>query len=166
VRTAFCLALTALLAAQALAWETFKNCRLLPNESNDGDSFHVMADGKEYIFRLYFVDTPESSKQVESRVADQAAAFGVSEDKVLKGGKDAAKFTERALRGNFTVVTQFQDARGASAMPRNYAMVKTADGKDLASLLAEAGLARAFGATAVAPGAKGMPHYKWSAPKI
>jgi endonuclease YncB( thermonuclease family) len=32
----------------------------MENASNDGDSFHVKADGEERIFRLYFVDTPES----------------------------------------------------------------------------------------------------------
>lgn len=41
-------------------WVTVKNCRLLENASNDGDSFHVKADGEEYLFRLYHVDTPES----------------------------------------------------------------------------------------------------------
>ena len=39
-------------------WQTIRNCRLIENESNDGDSFHVKADGEERIFRLYFVDTP------------------------------------------------------------------------------------------------------------
>jgi hypothetical protein len=50
-----------LLALGSLAcadeWQTIRNCRLIENESNDGDSFHVKADGKEHIFRLYFVDT-------------------------------------------------------------------------------------------------------------
>ena len=155
-------ALAAMLALDASAgqWETLRGCRLLPNESNDGDSFHVEHEGKEYIFRLYFVDCPESSMQVESRVAEQARDFGVSDDKILKGGKDAAEFTERALRGTFTVTTQFQNARGASKLPRFYAMVETKDGKDLAALLAEAGLARAFGVKASAPGSRGMPYYE------
>ena len=38
--------------AQADEWQTLRNCRLMENESNDGDSFHVKADGKERIFRL------------------------------------------------------------------------------------------------------------------
>ena len=46
--------------ARADEWETIRGCRLIENESNDGDSFHVEADGEEKIFRLYFVDTPES----------------------------------------------------------------------------------------------------------
>jgi hypothetical protein len=32
----------------------------MDNVSNDGDSFHVKADGEERIFRLYFADTPEA----------------------------------------------------------------------------------------------------------
>jgi hypothetical protein len=30
-------------------WQTLRNCRLMENESNDGDSFHVKADGEERI---------------------------------------------------------------------------------------------------------------------
>jgi hypothetical protein len=57
--------LCALLAAcpflvLAEEWQTLRNCRLVPNEWNDGDSFHVSHQGQEYIFRLYFADAPES----------------------------------------------------------------------------------------------------------
>ena len=60
--------------AIANEWQTIRNCRLIENESNDGDSFHVKADGEERIFRLYFVDTPEaeSGGYVEGRVGEQA----------------------------------------------------------------------------------------------
>ena len=40
-------------------WITLENCRLVPSAANDGDSFHVSVNGKEYIFRLYLVDAPE-----------------------------------------------------------------------------------------------------------
>ena len=40
-------------------WVTLSDCHYVPNNSNDGDSFHVKAGEKEYIFRLYFVDAPE-----------------------------------------------------------------------------------------------------------
>lgn len=53
---ALCLVSTAL----ANEWQAIRNCSLIENESNDGDSFHVKADGEERIFRLYFVDTPEA----------------------------------------------------------------------------------------------------------
>lgn len=152
--------LATLVPAIAGEWETLKGCRLLPNESNDGDSFHVEHDGKEYIFRLYFADSPESSMQVAERVAQQADDFGVGEEAVLRAGKDAAQFTERALRGKFEVTTKFQNARGASKLPRSYAVVRTADGKDLAMLLVEAGLARAHGVVADAPRTPSMADYQ------
>jgi hypothetical protein len=77
-------ALLLFLCGQAFAdeWETLRNCRLIENESNDGDSFHVKADGEERIFRLYFVDTPEGDAddiRVQDRIAKQAAEFGISE---------------------------------------------------------------------------------------
>jgi len=45
-------------------WVTYKGCRYLPNAANDGDSFHVRRRrGGKYIFRLYFVDAPETDIQ-------------------------------------------------------------------------------------------------------
>jgi hypothetical protein len=34
-------------------WIVLNNCRLIANPANDGDSFHVSAGEREYIFRLY-----------------------------------------------------------------------------------------------------------------
>jgi competence ComEA-like helix-hairpin-helix protein len=143
-------------------WKTLKGCRLLENKSNDGDSFHVEHEGREYIFRLYFVDTPESDLQVASRVTEQAEAFGVSEQAVMKGGKDAAKFSHKFLKKPFVVVTNFENARGASKLPRHYAVVRPADspGKDLAELLVEAGWARANGMKRNIPGAPRLEDLK------
>ncbi len=36
-------------------WVALTNCRYLPNPANDGDSFHVAAGNKKYLFRLYFI---------------------------------------------------------------------------------------------------------------
>ena len=49
-------------------WVTLENCQLVSNPSNDGDSFHVRADNKEYIFRLYFVDAPETDAASPARL--------------------------------------------------------------------------------------------------
>ena len=133
-------------------WQVLGNCRLLPNESNDGDSFHVEHEGKEHIFRLYFVDAPETSEQIPSRVSAQATAFGVSRERVLEAGKEAAAFTADKLRRPFTVRTRWQDAEGMSRLPRNFAFVETAGGDDLAELLLAAGYARSFGVEASLPG--------------
>ena len=59
-------------------WVVLNECRLLPNESNDGDSFHVSAMGKEYIFRLYLVDAPETDACFPARVDEQAKYFNLS----------------------------------------------------------------------------------------
>src|SRR5690349_3876415 len=53
-------------------WIVFRNCRLIANPANDGDSFHVSVGSKEYLFRLYFVDTPETDEMTPWRVVDQA----------------------------------------------------------------------------------------------
>src|SRR5262245_9300497 len=45
---------------QEYKWVTLTGCRLLTNQFVDGDSFHVTHKGNKYIFRLYFVDSPES----------------------------------------------------------------------------------------------------------
>ena len=137
-------------------WEELDGCRFVPNESNDGDSFHVKHKGKEFIFRLYFVDAPETSELIPSRVTEQAEAFGVSRERVLEAGKKAAEFTANQLRKSFTVRTKWQDAEGMSRLARNYALVETADGKDLGELLAGAGYVRSFGASA-APSGRSKP---------
>lgn len=147
-------------AGHAAAWEKLADCKLLPNRSNDGDSFHVEHEGKEYIFRLYFVDAPETSRTIESRVAEQAAHFGVSQRAVLRSGKKAEEFTAKALRGKFEVLTRFEDAMGASRMKRNYAVVRTREKKDLGMLLAENGLARTYGLAPRAPGAPLKSEYQ------
>jgi endonuclease YncB( thermonuclease family) len=130
-------------------WVTLRDCRLVPSEGNDGDSFRFVSGGQEYIARLYFVDCAEKDDQVPDRIVQQMEAFGVSEDKVYQYGHEATRFTERVLARPFTVVTRFQDARGRSKLPRHYAFIfPNSSRQDLGSLLTEAGLARSFGQTA------------------
>ena len=135
-------------SAFADQWQTIKNCQLIPNPSNDGDSFHVRTDGKEFLFRLYFVDTPESEtdRDVAARVAEQAKHFGLTEQQSIQGGIKAKEFTKRILSQPFTVITKWQKALGRSKLQRYYAVVMANGGKDdLAELLVKAGMARAHG---------------------
>lgn len=126
-------------------WTVLENCRLLKNSSNDGDSFHVQHDGKEYIFRLYFVDSAETNDDFPDRIKEQAAYFSLSPGATLKLGKEAAKFSTSLLASSpFTVLTRWEDARGNSSLPRYYAMVVTPLG-DLDELLSREGLVRQYG---------------------
>lgn len=131
--------------ALAKKWRVMEGCTLIEDPANDGDSFHVRWKSRHYIFRLYFVDTPESERSLPERIAEQAAYFGLDEDTTVQIGKEAAKFTARFLADGFSILTQREDARGRSERQRFYGIVKNARGEDLAEALVANGLARIFG---------------------
>jgi endonuclease YncB( thermonuclease family) len=128
-------------------WVTLQGGHYLIKRPNDGDSFHVSVEGHEYIFRLYFVDAPETSAEFRDRVEEQATYFGVTVDQVLQVGELAKQFTREKLSDSFLVRTCWEDAGGRSRMQRFYAFVQTRTG-DLGEQLVENGLARAHPATA------------------
>ena len=140
-------------------WVVLKDCRLLRSESLDADSFHVKAAGKEYIFRLYFVDAPETGMSFAERVGDQAKYFGLKPDQTITLGEYAKRFTKEKLAQPFTVRTCMQDAMGRSKLDRYYAFVETSEG-DLAELLVANGLARLHGAEAQPVGLR-SPERQW-----
>jgi endonuclease YncB( thermonuclease family) len=126
-------------------WKTKENCTFIAKEAYDGDSFHVKWNTRHYIFRLYFVDTPETDDRIPERVAEQAAYFGVDAKTALRIGREGAEFTRKFLEKQpFTVYTKLSDARGASDRDRDYAFIE-ADGRDLGEALVAAGFARVFG---------------------
>jgi len=129
--------------------QSFSNVRLVPNSSNDGDSFVVEMDGKQHRVRLYFVDCPETFVEAPTdaqRAREQTRYFGLKDPKLLiQHGREAWKFVEQALTKPFRVDTAFASAGGRSASGRIYAFVTTADGSDLAGLLVQKGLARVHG---------------------
>jgi DNA uptake protein ComE-like DNA-binding protein len=133
-------------------WVTLENCRLVPNPANDGDSFHVSADGKEYLFRLYFVDAPETDAANPARLIEQAKHFGISVPQVIEVGEIAREFTRDKLAEPFTVVTRMANAMGRSNTERFYAFVQTKEG-DLGEQLVANGLARIYGRRITPPGA-------------
>lgn len=138
-----------------------EGARLADYGGNDGDSFMIEHGGKKQVMRLYYVDCPETHATTESdarRVREQARYFGVTEKTtVFKYGKEAGEFTERQLAKPFTVHTAYADARGRSPGGRVFAFVTTADGRDLAGLLVENGLARSYGYRRALPDGT---HYK------
>ena len=125
-------------------WVTMENCTLVPNASNDGDSFHVRVKRKEYIFRLYFVDSPETDATLADRLDEQAKYFGITVAQALQVGEMAKTFTAEKLSHPFTVYTCRQDALGRSKKERFYAIVRTGN-QDLAEELVKNGLARIHG---------------------
>lgn len=141
---------TVAITSGAADLETISGCRLDPVEWADGDSFQVrMPDGKQQVFRLYFVDSIEkdvTDVTGKRRLREQARYFGVEDFAVaLEFGKKAAEFTAAALAEPFSVHTAYANAMGRSGKPRYYAFVTTSKGEDLAALLISNGLARSFG---------------------
>lgn len=75
------------------------NPRLVENRGNDGDSFTLQHAGGEARYRLYFVDTPETSRRFPDRLGHQARYFGsISFEQVVTGGKDAREYSLDLLR--------------------------------------------------------------------
>ena len=136
---------------KAKEWITLVDCHLVPNEANDGDSFHVRANETEYLLRLYFVDAPETATVGPTRLIEQAEYFGVSVPEVIEIGLNAKKFVHAKLSQSFTVVTRLAGGLGRSKVQRIYGFVRTKEG-DLGEQLIANGLARIHGTTAAMPG--------------
>ena len=79
-------------------WDVLEGCRLVETGWRDGDSFHVRYRDREYVFRLHFVDAPETDNTEPARVEDQAAYFGVTPEQVMEVGRDASRFTADKLK--------------------------------------------------------------------
>jgi len=130
-------------------WTRFENCRHIAGEYYDGDSFMAeTADGKRVVFRLYFVDAPETDDRFPKRNAEQAKVFGVKDVRPL--GEQAREFTRNFLRRGFTATTKHQHAAGMSGLPRSYAFVEV-EGELLSEALLKAGLGRAYGRDTALP---------------
>ena len=127
----------------------YRAVTLVANENNDGDSFHVRLGNEERTIRLYFVDCPEISVATETgarRVRTQTRYFGLPDHSTtIAYGEQAAGFTEQQLAKPFTLYTSRASAPGRTSGGRIYGFVETAEGKDLATLLVQNGLARAYG---------------------
>ncbi len=117
---------------------------MLAGEFADGDSFHVQTKSRHYIFRLYFVDAPETDERYPDRVAEQAKYWGIDTEDVLPLGKQATEFTRRFLSRGFTGYSRLADAMGKSDRERYFAMVKSGD-QFLCEALVRNGLARVYG---------------------
>ncbi len=141
-------------------WLTLSGCRFMSEELSDGDSFHVKFGQRELIFRLYFVDAPETDESLKDRIREQCEYFGVTPAELRKAGEAAKKFTAEWLKQPFIVTTRWQNAMGRSSLQRHYALIEIG-GQDLAEKLLRQGLARAKGTVATLPdGTKAKDHMK------
>jgi competence protein ComEA len=156
----FLLAALTLNADEAL--QTFPGCTLVEANWADGDSFLVkLPDGRQITARLYGVDCIEwhvNDETLARRLRAQRRYFGIAETDAASSmktardfGKQAAVRTRKLLAKPFTIHTAFAGARGNGEKERAYAFITSAEGKDLATVLVEEGLARAFGVTRQLP---------------
>jgi len=134
-------------------WIVLENCRLIENPANDGDSFHASSGEKEYLFRLYMVDAPETDEIKPGRLVEQAKYFAITVPQAIEVGRTAKEFAREKLSEPFTVFTRMSDAMGSSNVERIYAFVQTKDG-DLGEQLVRNGLARNHGRKTAPPGLK------------
>jgi len=137
---------TASIPQETTNWAVLTGCTLISNRSNDGDSFHVRAQGTDRMFRLIGVDTLETDWRYPQRDLEQAAHFRISTNLVVQYGRQAQQLTRNLLSsGTFTVYTRWADALGAGRQPRYQAWVVLADRRELGDVLLQSGLARAHG---------------------
>jgi endonuclease YncB( thermonuclease family) len=125
-------------------WVELEHCILSKSDYSDGDSFHVSCAGRNYHFRLYFVDCPETDTRIPERNAMQAHFFGIAAKEIINAGEKAHAFTRQFLSADFKVWTKWEDARGDSKQQRFYAIVLVKN-KNLANELVRHGLARVYG---------------------
>lgn len=128
--------------AIAAEWTVLEGARLKKSGYHDGDSFHVRHEGKDYVFRLFYVDAPETDSRYPERIRGQAKYFSISADQTLEVGEMASEFTEKFLSGTFTVYTDWSDGWGHGT---RYRAVIIKDGVDLGATLVSEGLARNSG---------------------
>ncbi len=130
--------------AEAARWYVKHGVEWVDSSANDGDSFHSRHKGRRYLWRLYYVDTPETEDNYPDRIREQAAYWNIPEDKVTMLGRKAARFSKDFCQDGFTVHTAHKNARGMSERKRRFAFV-IVDGEYLSVALVRAGLARIHG---------------------
>lgn len=133
-------------------YETYRDCTLVEDRGNDGDSFLVrLPGGRTEIIRLYFVDAPESrfrtyagGRNNHQRIQQQADALGgITPQQAVEVGKEASRFVIGLMeQAPFTLHTEwdspFNDRRYHGFIELSY-QEKT---RLLHEILVEKGLVR------------------------
>ncbi len=124
-------------------FEVLRGAKFVDHGANDGDSFHIRHGGKEFVFRLYYVDCAEkSARRFQDRLAHQGKYFGgLSEAEVVELGLEAKDYVDYLLKRNeFTIYTRWEEVYDSG---RFFAMLKI-DDRFLSEVLVEKGLARIY----------------------
>ena len=129
-------------ASKEGGFDVLHGVKFIQHGGNDGDSFHIAYEGEEFVFRLYYVDCPEtSSARYRDRVVKQGEYFGLGVDEVVAVGLDAKDYVEDLLRkGELVIYTRWEEVYTSG---RYYAFVRV-DGEWLSELLVQRGLARIY----------------------
>lgn len=158
--------LAAAAASAVSPWVTLGGCSLEAWDGNDGDSFLIKCPDLKpekdilKVFRLYYVDTPESEESLPQRLEDQRAYWDLPNvQTVVKCGEKAKQFTKHFLGSRFEVHTRWETAMGRTKMGRHYAMLSV-EGEDLGCALVRNGLARVYGK---GPDLDGLKEYRSAA---
>jgi len=131
-------------------WVTLNDCQYVDSKDNDGDSFRVHCDDKEFRARLYFVDAPETTLVYAERTREQSLHFGITLDETMKAGVKAKERVKELLQKPFVLRTLWASAAGRGRETRYYVLIEV-DGKSMAEILVSEGLARVKGVGHVLP---------------
>ena len=133
-------------------YEVYRGCTLAEARNNDGDSFVVrLPGGKQAIFRLYFVDTPESAFKSypggatnHQRIAEQAAEMGhITPEQAVEIGKVGKHFTLELLASRpFTLYTRWDSPFHDDRYHAHLEVQQDRNTRWLDELLIERGIAR------------------------
>ena len=155
-------------------YECYRGCTLAAAANNDGDSFLLqLPDGRRQVFRLYFIDTPESAfrsyangETNHSRIRQQAAEMGgITPAQAVAIGQQAKHFTLALLASHpFDIYTRWDSPFKDQRFHAFIAVKQAGQSRWLEELLIERGLARLKTKTADlpdgTPAAKQLAHLK------
>jgi endonuclease YncB( thermonuclease family) len=133
-------------------YESHRGCTLVDVRGNDGDSVMVqLPGGKRALFRLYFVDAPESAfrsyrggETNHGRIRQQAEEMGgITPQQAVEIGKQAKKFTLGLLGGRpFDIHTRWDSPFRDNRYHAHIEVKQDGKSRWLDELLIERGLAR------------------------
>ena len=113
---------------------------------------------KEFRARLYFVDAPETNLVYAERTREQSLYFGITLDETMKAGVKAKERVKELLQKPFVLRTLWASAAGRGRETRYYVLIEV-DGKSLAEILVNEGLARVKGVGHVLPSGEKSSSY-------